>query len=119
MVRNVNQIFLSRETDSWNKQWHGSVGTVIGGTVSLNVPISTGEDQHFVTDISFQSNLVGASFDIMNGTAFLYQMQLPAIGMFSQSFAVPLKGSQGTQMNFHVYNLFGTVSFNVDGYTIK
>ena len=119
MARDVNQILLSKETDSWDRQWHGCIGTVIGGTVSLSAPVPTSRDRNFVTDVSFQSNLVGASFDIMNGTAFLYQMQLPVIGMFSQKFDTPLKGSQGTQINFHIYNLLGTVSFNVDGYTIK
>ena len=118
-IRNFNQIFLSKETDSFIRQWHGYIGTAIGGTVSLSVPVVSGQDQKFVTDISFQSNLARASIDLLNGTAFLYHMSLPAVGIFSHSLETPLKTSQGTALNINVYGLLGTASFNLSGYAVK
>ena len=118
MSRTFDQIFLSKETDSWKRQWHGYVGTVIGGTVSLSVPVISGQDQKFITDISFQSNLAGCSVDLLNGTAFLYSMNLPVVGIFNQAFEAPLKTSKGTNLNINLHGLFGTVSFNVGGYSV-
>lgn len=117
-IRNSDQIELSRETDSFVRTWHGCLGTVSGGTVSLNVPVVSVYDQKFVTDISFQSNLVGASVEILNGTAFMFQMKLPAVGNFNQSFNTPIKTSEGTQLNIKVFGLFGTSSINVNGYSV-
>lgn len=117
-VRNVNQVFLSKETDSFTRQWHGCLGTTTGGTVTLNVPVSSVNDQKFVTDISFQSNLVGASMELLNGTAFMYQMKLPAVSTFSQILNTPVKTSKGTSLNIKIYGLFGTSSINVNGYSI-
>ena len=118
-VRNFNQIMLSKETDSFIRQWHGYIGTAIGGTVSLSVTASSGQDQKFVTDISFQSNLAGVSIELLNGTAFMYQMMLPAIGIFSQTTETPMKTSQGTNLNINLSGLFGTVSLNIGGYDVK
>lgn len=118
-IRNFNQIMLSKETDSFIRQWHGYLGTVSGGTVTLSVVAASGQDQQFVTDISFQSNLAGASVELLNGTAYLYHIMLPAIGIFSQSNEVPMKTSQGTNLNINLYGLFGTVSLNIGGYSVK
>ena len=119
MSRTFDQIFLSKETDSWKRQWHGSVGTVIGGTVSLSVAPVTGRDVQFITDISFSSNLAGCGVDLLNGTAFLYSMNLPSVDKFSASFNTPLKTSEGTALNIKLYNMWGTAFLNVNGYVVK
>ena len=76
-VRNFNQIMLSKETDSFIRQWHGYIGTTIGGTVSLSITPLSGRDVKFITSLSFSTNLSGASIELLNGTAFMYQMQSP------------------------------------------
>ena len=119
MSRTFDQIFLSKETDSWKRQWHGNVGTAIGGTVSLSVIPVTGRDVQFITDLSFSSNLAGCGVDLLNGTAFLYSMNLPSVGKFSASFNTPLKTSEGTALNINLYNMWGTSFLNVNGYVVK
>ncbi len=120
-VRNVNQIGLSRETDSWFIQWHGAVptGTVSGGTVSLSVPVADANAIQYVTGVSFASNVAGCRVDILNGTSYLYSMKLPAVDRFSQNFSVPLRSSKGTSININLYNTFGTAFLNLQGYTVK
>jgi len=119
MSRTFDQIFLSKETDSWKRQWHGSIGTVIGGTVSLSVDPVTGRDAQFITDLSFSSNLAGCGMDLLNGTAFLYSMNLPSADKFSVSFNTPLKTSEGTALNIKLYNMWGTAFLNANGYVVK
>lgn len=119
MSRDFDQIMRSRETDSWKRQWHGSIGTVVGGTLTVSITPTTGRSQQFVTNISFQSNLAGASIDIMDGTSFIFHMGMPVAGVFSENFVVPLKCSQGTQLNTHLYGIFGTHSINISGYTVE
>jgi len=75
--KEIDQIMLSKETDSFMRQWHGYVGTAIGGTVSLSVPVISGQDQKFITSLSFFTNLTGGSVELLNGTAFIYQIQTP------------------------------------------
>ena len=118
-IRNFNQIFLSRESDSFVRQWHGYNGTNVGGTVSLAVVAASGQDQKFVTDISFQSSLAGVSVELLNGTAYLYQMKLNSAGNFNQPFKTPLKTSQGTNLNIKLYGILGTSTINVGGYSVK
>jgi len=119
MSRNFEQIFLSKETDSWNRQWHGSIGTVIGGTVSLTVAPTTGKDQQFMSGLSFSSNLANCSVSILNGTAYLFHMVLQSADEHKEVFETPLKSSQGTAMNIEIHNLWGTANFNAQGYTVK
>ena len=119
MSRTFDQIFLSKETDSWKRQWHGSIGTVIGGTVSLSVDSVTGRDAQFITDLSFSSNLAGCGVDLLNGTAFLYSMNLPSADKFPVSFNTPLKTSEGTALNIKLYNMWGTSFLNANGYVVK
>ncbi len=53
MPRDFDQIMRSRETDSWKLQFHGYVGTTVGGTISLSIAPITGRDLQFVTGLSF------------------------------------------------------------------
>src|SRR3990172_3840870 len=103
MPRDFDQIIRSKETDSWNRRWHGSIGTVSGGTVSLSV----------------SSNLAGCSVQFLNGTAFLYFMQLPTADKINEFFVTPLKTSEGTALNIKLSHLFGTAFLNSQGYTVK
>lgn len=119
MSRTFEQIMLSKETDSFFRHFHGSIGTVLGGTVSLSVIPVTGRDQQFVTGLSFSSNLAGCAVDLLNGTAFLYAMQLPTADRINEIFDTPLKTSEGTTLNIKLYGLFGTSFLNVNGYTVK
>lgn len=119
MSRTFEQIILSKETDSWKRQWHGSIGTVIGGTVSVAVSPVTGKDQQFITGLSFSSNLANCQVDLLNGTAFLYSMQLPTADRINEIFDTPLKSSEGTALNIKLYNMWGTSFLNVNGYTVK
>lgn len=119
MSRNFDQIMLSKETDSWVRQWHGSIGTVIGGTVSLSVSPTTGRDIQFITGLSFSSNLANCEVHLLNGTAFLYTNKLVIPGTFWESFLTPLKSSEGTSLVLNIQNLFGTVCANMQGYTVK
>src|SRR4030066_2561832 len=105
MSRTFDQIFLSKETDSWKRQWHGSIGTVVGGTLTVSVAPITGRDVQFITDLSFSSNLAGCGVDLLNGTAFLYSMNLPSVGIFNQAFEAPLKTSKGTNLNINLHGL--------------
>ncbi len=118
MPRDFDQIMRSRETDSWKLQFHGYVGTTVGGTISLSIAPITGRDLQFVTGLSFASNLAGCEVDILNGTAFLYSMQLPTADKFVDHFE-GFKGSEGTTLNVKLYNLLGTAFLNVLGYTVK
>ncbi len=118
MPRNFDQIMRSRETDSWKLQFHGYVGTTVGGTISLSIAPITGRDLQFVTGLSFSSNLAGCEVDILNGTAFLYSMQLPTADKFVDHFE-GFKGSLGTALNIHLSNMWGTMNFNIQGYTVK
>jgi len=119
MSRTFDQIFLSKETDSWKRQWHGSIGTVVGGTVSLSVDPATGRDVQFITDLSFSSNLAGCGLDLLNGTAFLYSMNLPSADKLAVEFNTPLKTSEGTALNIKLYNMWGTAFINILGYVVK
>lgn len=119
MSRNFDQIMLSRETDSWNRNWHGSIGTVIGGTVSLTVSPTTGRDIQFITGLSFSSNLANCQVDLLNGTAYLYSMQLPSADKVAEYFNTPIKSSEGTALNIKLANMWGTAFLNLNGYTVK
>jgi|SRR3972149_1510268 len=119
MPRDFDQIIRSKETDSWNRRWHGSIGTVSGGTVSLSVAPTSGRDIQFITGLSFSSNLAGCSVQFLNGTAFLYFMQLPTADKINEFFVTPLKTSEGTALNIKLSNLFGTAFLNSQGYTVK
>ena len=119
MPRDFDQIMRSKETDSWLCQWHGSIGTVVGGTLTVSVNPVTGRDLQFITDLSFSSNLAGCGVDLLNGTAFLYSMNLPSADKFSVSFNTPLKTSEGTALNIKLYNMWGTAFLNANGYVVK
>lgn len=110
---------LSKETDSFFRQFHGSIGTVIGGTKSLTVAPTTGRDIQYVTGLSFSSNLAGCNLDILNGTSFLYSMKLPAADKINEFFVTPLKTSEGTALNINLANMWGTAFCNLQGYTVK
>jgi len=118
MSRTFEQLFLSKETDSWVRQFHGSIGTVIGGTTTLTVSPSTGQEQQFITGLSFSSNLSGCSVSLFNGTAFLYHMRLQSADEFKDSFDL-LKTSKGTALSVELSNMWGTANLNVIGYTVK
>ena len=119
MPRDFDQILRSKETDSWKRHWHGSVGTTIGGTVSVAVSPVTGRDIQFVTGLSFSSNLANCQVDLLDGTAFLYSMQLPTADRINEIFDTPLKTSEGTALNIKLYNMWGTSFLNANGYTLK
>lgn len=119
MPRDFDQIMRSRETDSWKRQWHGSIGTVIGGTLSLAVSPVTGRDIQLVTGLSFSSNLANCEVHLLDGTAFLYSMQLPTADRINEIFDTPLKTSEGTALNIKLHNMFGTAFINLQGYTVK
>ena len=118
MPRDFDQIMRSRETDSWKRQWHGSIGTVVGGTLTVSITPTTGRDIQFITGLSFSSNLANCGVDLLNGTAFLYSMQLPIVDKFVDHFE-GLKTSEGTALNIKLYNMWGTAFINVLGYTVK
>lgn len=111
---------LSKETDGWAKQFHGPlVGTASGaGTASLSM-LGDADDTQYLTGISFSSNLAGCSVSVFNGTAYLYFMKLPSVDKFTETFGTPLKSSKGTALNIKISNLHGTVSLNVQGYSVK
>ena len=117
--RNFEQMMRSKETDSFAKQWHGCSGTTLGGTTTLNVPVNSGEDQIFVTDISFESGKANSAVALFNGTTYIYHMKLNSVGNFEQIFDTPLKTSMGTALNIDFSSLSGTASINVGGYTVK
>ncbi len=142
-IRTFSQIMLSNETDSWSKQLHGSLcafnvsstyietnaGTVsyigtangtshLGGTISISIDPIAGGDRQFVTGLSVSSDKAGCYVDIMDGTAFLYAIKLPIISSFVDHFD-GLKGSLGTSLNIHLSNMWGTMNFNIQGYTVK
>lgn len=119
MPRDFDQIMRSKETDSWNRHWHGSIGTVIGGTVSLSVSPTTGRDIQFITGLSFSSNLANCQVDLLNGTAYLYSMQLPSADKIAEYFNTPLKTSEGTALAIKLANMWGTAFLNLNGYTVK
>lgn len=119
MSRDFDQIMRSRETDSWKRQWHGSIGTVVGGTLTVSVTPATGRDIQLVTGLSFSSNLANCEVHVLNGTSFLYSMQLPAADRITENFDTPLKTSEGTALNIKLYNMWGTAFINAQGYTVK
>ena len=119
MSRTFEQVQLSRETDSWKRQWHGSIGTVVGGTVTVSVSPITGRDIQYTTGLSFSSNLANCEVHLLNGTAFLYAMQLPTADKINEIFDTPLKTSEGTALNIKLYNMWGTAFINAQGYTVK
>ena len=119
MPRDFDQIMRSRETDSWKRQWHGSIGTVVGGTLTVSVTPITGRDIQFITGLSFSSNLANCEVHLLNGTAFLYSMQLPSADRINETFDTPLKTSEGTALNIKLYNMWGTAFINAQGYLVK
>ena len=119
MSRDFDQIMRSRETDSWKRQWHGSIGTVVGGTLTVSITPTTGRDIQFITGLSFSSNLANCEVHLLNGTSFLYSMQLPAADRINEIFDTPLKTSEGTALNIKLHNMWGTSFINCQGYTVK
>ena len=63
--------------------------------------------------------MAGCSVQFLNGTAFLYFMQLPTADKINEFFVTPLKTSEGTALNIKLSNLFGTAFLNSQGYTVK
>lgn len=126
MIRNTNQLFLSKETDSWDRHFMGYVGTALGnGTLVMTVPVS-GKEQIFVTDISFISSLNNASLHLMHGTSMEYHVHFYAGafgggsgGNWNQSFNTPIKIPKGTNLDIQLSGLFGTHMMNVQGYIVK
>ena len=118
MPRDFDQIIRSKETDSWKRQWHGSIGTAIGGTVSIAVSPTSGRDIQFVTGLSFSSNLANCEVHLLDGTAFLYSMQLPTADRINEIFGTPLKTSEGTALTIKLYNMWGTSFLNCQGHTV-
>lgn len=110
---------LSKETNSFFRQFHGSIGTVIGGTKSLAVTPIAGSDIQYVTGLSFSSNLANCEVHLLDGTAFLYAMQLPTADRINEVFDTPLKTSAGTALNIKLHNMWGTAFINCTGYTLK
>lgn len=116
MPRNFDQIMRSKEIDIWSKTDGGNNTT---GTKSLTVSPFSGRSINYISGVSAFNNVTGAKFEILNGTAYLYQMYLQSGAPFRDSFDPPLKCSVGTSCTFNLYGLLGTVSCNMYGYTVK
>jgi len=125
MSRTFDQIMRSKETDSWYKTFHRYIGTALGGTYTMTVPANAGNEQIFVTGLSFISNSDIGHVHLMQGTSVIYHLYtydsaIGAIGgRFKDSFETPLKLSQGTSLDILLMGIFGTYCFNINGYKVK
>lgn len=113
MSRTYQQIILSRETDVFSLDNENAEGTV---TVTQGTTVSG--EQIYVTDIAGQSG-GAAKLSILDGTAFRFQLQIPANTLFEKVFASPIKISVGTTCEAKVEGANGIADVYIGGYVVK
>lgn len=93
MSRQFWQVILSKE-EGWSLTLKGS------GTLTVNKPANS-SFRHFVSKIDAVSS-ENFEVEILNGTAYLWQMGSPANQRVSEPFDPALKGSVGTAISAKV-----------------
>ena len=109
MSRKFDQIFLSKETDSFNLQSAGSDGTA---TVTK---YATPPDQIFVTDILAQTQGGYSQVEIFDGTAYKMSLHFGIGNPLVYNFKTPIKIVSGT-CNVSIQDAYSTSDLNISGY---
>lgn len=67
---------------------------------------------HYLSDLEVSSDLAGAIALVKDGSTVIFQLQMPANGNISHTFAIPLKASKGADL---VVSVDGTSACKVNG----
>jgi hypothetical protein len=111
--RNLEQIFLSRETDSFHHVASAS------GTAALTVSPATGQEQIFLTDLETIDSAASVT-SISYGTSTIFFVNRAANADLTRSFGTPLKAPMGTAITVTVFGAqAGLVYLNIGGYVVR